>query len=240
MFDAARASARVLGVVAWVPLDDTHEAERLLDEWSQQPAFCGIRSLNHTRDDVSWLSSRSVAPTLRLLADRGIPLDVVAVGPARLRAVIELGERHPDLRMVIDHLGHPPIRAADDGTWSTLMAAASANPHIYAKVSGLYPTHGRMDRWDVDDIAPFVHLALELFDAERLMYGGDWPIAELGGGYGRVWGALSTLFAQLDVGARARVCGGTAREFYRLRAAEPTRPDLTMHGSGLPAKEKTR
>jgi L-fuconolactonase len=238
MFDAAGASDRVLGVVAWIPLDDAMEAERLLGVWSKQAAFCGIRSLIHTRDNAGWLSSPSVAPTLRLLADRGIPLDVVAVAPAHLRAAIEVGERHPDLRLVIDHLGHPPIMAADDGTWSALMADAAANPRVHAKVSGLYPVAGPMERWGVEDLAPFVDRGLALFGAERLMYGGDWPIVELAGGYGRVWAALSTLFEKLDLRSRARVCAGTAREFYRLPAVATDRNRMT-DDAGSPAEGKT-
>jgi L-fuconolactonase len=238
MFDAARASDRVLGVVAWIPLDDPVEAERLLGAWSEQASFCGIRSLMHTRDDAGWLASPSVAPTLRLLADRGLPLDVVAVDPRHLRATIEVGERHPDLRLVVDHLGHPPVRAADDGTWSALITEAAANPRVHAKISGLYPVAGPMDRWSVEDLVPFVDRGLELFGAERLMYGGDWPIAELAGGYRRVWGALATLLEKLDLRSRARVCAGTAREFYRLPAPATSR-DLLMHEAGSPAEGKT-
>jgi L-fuconolactonase len=219
MFDAARGSDRVLGVVAWVPLDDPRGAERLLELWAQQPKFCGIRSLMHTRDDAAWLASGAVEPTLRMLADRHVPLDVVAVDPGHLRAAIAVGLRHPTLRMVVDHLGHAPVRGTDDGTWSSLLAEVAANPLVHSKVSGLYPVDGPMDRWDVEDIAPFVDRGVELFGAERLMYGGDWPIAELGGGYRRVWGGLSTLFARLDPRSRARICAGTAREFYRLPAA---------------------
>ena len=222
MFHAARASDRVLGVVAWVPLDDAIEAERLLETWSKQEAFCGIRSLTHTRDDDGWLASPRIAPSLRLLADRGIPLDVVTLRPAHLRAMIEVGERHPDLRIVVDHLGHPPVRAADGGTWSALMAEAAANPRVHAKISGLYPIDGPIDRWGVEDIAPFVDRALEQFGAGRLMYGGDWPIAELAGGYSRVWFALSTLFEKLDPSSRAQVCSGTARDFYRLSVPAAT------------------
>lgn len=237
MFDAARVSARVLGVVAWTPLDDVVEAERLLGIWSAEPAFCGIRSLIHTRDDAAWLASRAVAPSLRLLADRGIPLDVVAVEPGHLRAMIAVGEREPDLRLVIDHLGHPPVRAADDGSWSALLAEAAANPNVYAKISGLYPVAGPMDRWSVEDLVPYVDRGLELFGADRLMYGGDWPIAELAGGYSRVWGALSALFATLDQSARAQVCAGTAREFYRLPVVAAA--DRLIHDAGWPAEGKT-
>jgi len=235
MFEAARTDARVRGVVAWVPLDDPAEADRLLERWSAEPAFCGIRTLIHTRDDRTWLASAAVTPALRLLAERGVPLDVIAVNADHLRSAIAIGERHPGLRMVIDHLGHPPIGAADDGTWATLMAEAAASPAICAKISGLYMTTGPMDAWTTSDLAPYVDRAVELFGADRLMYGGDWPICELGGGYGRVWRGLSSLIAAYGTDRAARMLSGTAADFYRLggAAARATTP------TGVPAEGDT-
>ena len=52
------------------------------------------------------------------------------------------------------------------------------------------------------------------------MYGGDWPIAVLAGGYTRVWNGLRPLFDELATEDRERVLGRTAAEFYRL---DPTR-----------------
>ncbi len=235
MFDAARANARVRGVVAWVPLDDAVEAGRMLDRWSAEPAFCGIRTLIHTRDDATWLASAAVDPALRLLVERGIPLDVIAVNADHLRSAIAIGERHPGLRMVIDHLGHPPIGAADDGRWSALMAEAAANPATCAKISGLYMTAGPMDAWTTGDLTPYIDRAVELFGADRLMYGGDWPISELAGGYDRVWRRLSGLIAAYGTDRAARILSGTAADFYRLGGAAAH----AMTPTGVPAEGDT-
>lgn len=218
MFDAARATSRVRGVVAWVPLGDVRVAERLLDRWSRERVFCGIRTLIHTLDDPDWLASPEAADGLALLAERGIPFDVVAVNPRHLRASIAVGERLPGLHMVLDHLAHPPVRAADDGVWAELIAEAAANPNTHAKVSGLYATAGAMDAWSAGDVAPFFDRAIDLFGAHRLMFGGDWPICDLGGGYAKVRAELGALIDRCAPEDRARIWAGTATEFYRLDA----------------------
>ena len=58
---------------------------------------------------------------------------------------------------------------------------------------------------------------MELFGAGRLMYGGDWLVCVLAGGYERVWLGITHLLDELlDEPARAEVLGGTAARFYRL------------------------
>ena len=67
---------------------------------------------------------------------------------------------------------------------------------------------------------PFVEDALEIFGPDRLLYGGDWPIAVLAGGYARTWHAMSDILAQLTADERAAILGGTAQRVYAL----PARP----------------
>jgi L-fuconolactonase len=64
-----------------------------------------------------------------------------------------------------------------------------------------------------------VEFAFGLFGPDRLMFGSDWPVAELSGGYAKVRAELSRLFDSLPPDARAAVLGGTAARFYALGAA---------------------
>lgn len=57
---------------------------------------------------------------------------------------------------------------------------------------------------------------MEVFGPDRLMFGSDWPICEVAGGYERVTSALLSLVAELDLPARAAVLGGAAVQFYGL------------------------
>src|SRR6185503_10107803 len=42
------------------------------------------------------------------------------------------------------------------------------------------------ETWIADDLRPYVEHALACFGPERLMFGGDWPVALLAGDYGKV------------------------------------------------------
>jgi L-fuconolactonase len=142
---------------------------------------------------------------------------VIAVLPRHLAHVPVLSERYPALRMVLDHLAHPPLDGTDTGEWRTLIAAAASNPLVCAKVSGLYPPR---PHWTADDLAEVAEFATGLFGPERLMFGSDWPVAELSGGYAKVRTELARLFAQLSPASRDAVLGGTAARFYALGQPE--------------------
>ena len=123
-------------------------------------------------------------------------------------------KRIPDLRIVIDHLGKPPVATKKFEPWSSLLARAARVPNVYAKVSGL--DVGDANTWTAADIAPYLDRALELFGSKRLMFGSDWPVANLRGGYSKVWRETNLALARLSRYERDRILGGTAIAFYNL------------------------
>ena len=218
-----RASAadhpEVVGIVGFAPLDDADGTAATLDAWAGDSLMVGVRNLIHNKPDPDWLLRPEVAASLEILEQRGVPLDVVAVLPRHLELIPILSARHPALRMVIDHLGKPPIGLASREPWTSLIAAAAENRHVHAKISGLYSATADMGAWTTAAIRPFFDRALESFGPDRLMYGGDWPIAVLAGGYTRVWEGLQPLFEGLEPEEREQVLGRTAQQFYRIDRA---------------------
>lgn len=216
MLATAGSNAEVVGVVGYVPLDDPTRAADRLAELQRSPVFAGVRNLIHDKTDPDWILRPDVGETLAMLAGAGIPLDYVTSGWEALRHIPVISERHPELRIVIDHLGKPPIKSASPDGWRTAILDASHNPRVFAKISGLYPSVGPMDSWSVDDLVPYVSDAVEIFGAHRLMYGGDWPISQLAGGYQRVWAAIAELARGMSIAESAQLFGGTAERFYEL------------------------
>lgn len=215
MLAAADRWPRVVGVVGWVPLDRPAEAAAQLDRRCDDDRFVGVRHLIHEEADPDWILRDEADPGLRLLAQRGLAFDVVAVLPRHLEHVATLATRHPDLRLVIDHLAKPPIADRGWEPWATLLTRAAEHDNVFAKVSGLNTAAG--PAWTAADLQPYVDLALDVFGPERLMYGGDWPVTLLNGDYATVWDATNELLAGLSPDERARVLGGTATDVYRLR-----------------------
>ena len=99
------------------------------------------------------------------------------------------------------------------------MKAAAESPNVYAKVSGLN-TAAEWETWTAADLVEPIGYALEVFGAERLMFGSDWPVAILAGDYMKVWVETNRALDELRISdaQRAAILGGTAAEFYRMTA----------------------
>ncbi|MEU4052482.1 amidohydrolase family protein [Streptomyces olivaceus] len=218
MLATAATNPEAAGVVVWLPLDDPDRAAARLAVLRRDPHVVGVRALIHERSDPDWILRPDVGEGLALLAGAGLTFDYVTSSPAALRHVPELAARHPDLRLVVDHLGKPPVGGTpeDRAEWRRLLTAAARRPGVHAKLSGLYATTGALDTWTTDQVRPFVEDALEVLGPERVMYGGDWPISVLAGGYARTWEAVGALLAPLAPAERTAVLGGTAARFYRI------------------------
>ena len=68
-----------------------------------------MRHLIHNEADPKWLLQAEVIEGLKLLAAAGLTFDVVATLPEHMECIPVVGEKVPNLKMVIDHLGQPPI-----------------------------------------------------------------------------------------------------------------------------------
>ncbi len=226
MRDVAAAHAEVVAVVGYLPLDRPADVAKQIESFRRDPLMVGVRNLIHNIPDPEWLLRPDVDESLGLLESAGLTFDLVSVLPAHLALVPTLAERHPDLRIVIDHLSTPPIGLDDREPWWTLIGQAAQPPHVYAKVSGLYSATPDSGAWTPQLIRPYFHRALEVFGPSRLMFGGDWPISILSGGYDRVWEGLSSLFAELDEPDRDRILSGTAIAFYGI---DPVRLSALRH-----------
>jgi L-fuconolactonase len=214
MREAMASHPWVLGVVGWVDLLRGSAVEEEALELAATGDVVGIRHLIHDEPDPDWLVQPAVIDGLRAVAAAGLSYDVVSVQLRHLEHVPAVADAVPDLRLVIDHLSKPPLGTPDMAAWTERIRAAAARPNVYAKVSGLDTAAGSPD-WTPDDLRPAVDVALEAFGASRLMYGGDWPVSKLGGGYARQAQAFERLAGELTITEQAAIRAGTALAVYR-------------------------
>ena len=208
----------VLGVVGWVPLEDPREAEHALAALRANPAIVGIRNLIHDRPDPDWVLRSNFDAGVGLLEDSGLPFDFVTSTPDAITRLLYVADRHPRLRLVLDHLGKPPLTgtAAEMERWAQLMHEAASRPNVYAKVSGLYGSAGSEAEWTTQQLADASAVAFETFGAGRVMYGGDWPMSTMAGGYDRVFDALKAHANGLAPEDQERFFWKNASQFYGL------------------------
>ncbi len=216
MLQAAEENDWVGAVVGWVPLNIPEVADIKIKEFSQNPYFKGVRHLIHEEKDPDWVIRDNVIEGLKILASYNMTFDVVAVFPNHLKHIPYLAEKIPNLNMVIDHLAKPPIKEKKMGEWAEQLAKAAEYPNVYAKVSGLN-TAADWDTWSADDIKPYIDYTMEKFGAHRIMFGSDWPVANLAGDYAKVWAETNKAIAAYSTSEVDAILGGTAASFYQIK-----------------------
>ncbi|GGE98882.1 amidohydrolase family protein [Mycetocola zhadangensis] len=215
MLDVADLNDWVFGVVGWISLESTDAASADLDRWSRNPKFSGIRHLvnDDPRDD--FLDLPEVRASLALVAERGLTFDVHDAWPRHLDRASRLASALPQLTVVLDHLAKPPREQEGFVPWKRGVKRFAERENTVGKLSSLSRTSTPPT---ADALREVFDFALESFGADRLMYGGDWPMTVLAGGYEPTWTAISTLISELSPTEQHAILGGTAHRVYAVRA----------------------
>ncbi|MFF2426396.1 amidohydrolase family protein [Streptomyces mirabilis] len=207
-------------VVGWADLTSPGIGD-LLDGLLAGPGGTHLRSLRHLvqgETDPGWLQRPDVERGLAAVQDRGLCYDVL-VRSHQLDQAIRLAERFPDLPQVLDHAGKPPIADGELADWEHQLCRLAAHPQVVCKVSGLI-TEADHERWTVDDIRPVWDVLLSAFGPDRLMFGSDWPVANLAGGWNRWAATVDELLDGCSADETSAILAGTATTFYRLTRTE--------------------
>jgi L-fuconolactonase len=212
ILELAAASERFAGVVGWVDLTSA-EATVQIDDLARNPKLRGFRPMIQSIPADDWMLRPDIATAMRHMSKRRLSLDALTM-PRHLPHLKILLERHPELPVVIDHGSKPEIRSDQFQPWAEDMRDIARDSGAFCKLSGLI-TEARPD-WSVDTLRRYVDHIIASFGPDRVMWGSDWPVVNLAGGYDSWAEATDTLLSGLNITERDAILGGTATRFYRL------------------------
>jgi L-fuconolactonase len=205
----------VVGVVGWLPLTDPAACARELEGMKQRGKLVGIRPLIAYEPDPDWLLQPSVHESLGLLAKAGLVFEAIPVNYRQFEAVLTVTRATPELKVVLNHLGNPPVPENGWEPWASYSARAAELPNMAIKLSAGLALVVKW-KWSTKEIRRYANHVLDLFGPDRVMAGSNWPVVELGGTYAEVWQGLTELIAHLTPTERAAVLGGSAQRIYGL------------------------
>jgi L-fuconolactonase len=183
------------------------------EQIGMEPLLKGLRPMLQDIPETEWILRPELQPALRNIVSAGLRFDAL-IQPRHLRTLLPLCERHPELPVVIDHAAKPDIAHRLFEPWATEIALVAKETSALCKLSGLVTEAGA--DWEIGDLRPYFHHLLDSFGPTRLMWGSDWPVVNLAGGYQKWQSATISLLEDLDISARAAILGGTAARFYGL------------------------
>lgn len=210
----AAESTTLIGVVGWVDVDEPMTVSDTLDRLRQGSGgdrLVGTRVLAEYHPDPQWLATAPVVAAAHELGRRGLSLDLLTAHNM-IGAAETLARMAPETRLVLDHLAKPTMRAEDFDAWARGIRNLAVHDNVACKVSG-YMVFDDAPMTS-DRLRPYVDVLLETFGPARLMFGSDWPVSLLNGGYAASVSLLDTLLASLSEHEAAQVWNGTVQRWY--------------------------
>lgn len=158
-------------------------------------------------DNLHWQEN------LAELGRLGLSFDLQMI-PQQAAGLAEVFARVPATQIAVCHCGSPWDQTEQGmASWRGGMRLLASLPNVSCKISGL----GMFDHaWTVDSIRPIVEACIDIFGAQRTMFGSNFPVDKLHASYARVWSAFEEITAALSDAEQAYLFGNTAREFYRI------------------------
>jgi len=213
LLELAAAHSFIKGVVGWVDLRADNVAERL-GHYQQFAKLKGFRHVLQGEADRALMLKPAFQRGIETLAAFGFTYDLLIL-PDQLGYAAELAQAFPNQPFVVDHLAKPPIKAQEIDDWMRGIRRLAAHENVCCKVSGLV-TEADWQHWQPQDFRPYLDVVFAAFGPERVLYGSDWPVCNVAGGYDRALGLLEDYLAPFTPTEQAQFWGDNAARFYSL------------------------
>jgi L-fuconolactonase len=215
VLDLARREPIILGTCGHLEIGSAGFGDSL-ERFHKKGRFLGIRIGSTWGSDLRTdLRNPYTISNLKLLAQAGLEADVLG-GPGILEDVVQISDKVPDLRIVIEHM---PFNAPDSdlerAKTSRVLSEMKDRPQVFCKVSNVLR---RVDgRLQTDDAyyRPGLEELWEVFGAERLIYGSNWPVSDNVGPYDLVFQVVRNYFGTKGMDASQKFFSSNSKIAYR-------------------------
>ena len=212
--DLAQSDSRVLGAVACLPLERGKSIEPEMARIAKLKTMRGVRRLIQNQPDPEFTLRPDFLDALKLLPKYNLLFDI-CIFHHQLPKALEMARRCPDVAFVLDHIAKPGIKAGLMDPWRAEMREMAALPNVTCKLSGL-TTEADHKSWTREQLRPYIDHVIECFGWDRIIYGGDWPVSELAGAYGKWLEALDWATRESSPAERRKLFRDNAVKAYRL------------------------
>ena len=191
------------------------DVEAQIEAWAGRPGVVGVRLMltDGFGESAASLGHSGLHRILASAAERGLPVNVLCWH--KLKLLGELAARHPNTRIVIDHLGlpqpfHPPPPAEPFAELEDVLALAALD-NVAIKVSGACTLSH--EPFPFDDLWAPLARVFDAYGFERCMWGTDWTRAVELVNYEQAVEAFRVTDALSD-SERSALMGGTLANIY--------------------------
>lgn len=199
----------VMGLLDTAP---ENAAERVR-HWRDQPGMLGIRFLFNTKDRIAPLFEGRF-DDVWLVAEEA-ELVVALLIPGALANAGQIAERHPRLKVIVDHLG-VPRGATGPAAFEHLpeLLALARHPNVFVKAVGVGDY--ALDPYPFHSLGETLRRIVDAFGPERVIWGSD--LSRLHHSYRQCVTHFSENLPWLSREDRERIMGGNITRLLHWQA----------------------
>ena len=150
------------------------DREKIVARWRERPGMLGFRFTFNQPQEKTWWTDGSLDWFWKASEKAGLPIGLLASG-GNINVLGKIAERHPRLKLHIDHIGRGGGRAdlKDDAAYANLgeMLALARLPNVAVKLSGAPSTSTQP--YPYKNIHKYLQQIIEAFGPARCFWGTD-------------------------------------------------------------------
>jgi len=171
-FAAVRNYPGRFAIMGAVPLNRPESRTRIAS-WRQQPGMLGLRYGFLNDPARQWLHNGGLEWLWAAAEDAGVP--IAALATDSLTQLGRIAERHPGLRLTIDHLGGrggtSTLKDVAAMTHMLELLALAKFPNVAVKATGV--PHYSSEAYPFPTLHPFLRQVYDAFGPNRMFWGTD-------------------------------------------------------------------
>lgn len=209
----AKQSPYIKGIVGWVDLQSP-QVDNRLEYYSSLNEIKGFRHVLQGENNRALMLTSVFMNGISKLKRYNFTYDLL-IYTDQLIYMPDFISAFPEQKFVIDHLAKPSIKTKEIDDWAKHIKAVAHFDNVWCKVSGMI-TEADWKNWQTDDFKPYLDIVYEAFGDQRLMFGSDWPVCNVAGGYSKMFDMVSSYITTLSQQEQSNFWGNNAASFYNL------------------------
>ena len=173
----------------------------------------GYRRILHVMPDETSLTSTFIN-NVKKIGKAEKPFDMCYL-PTQLSIAYDFAKNCDETNLVLNHCGVPSIAAGEIDQWGKDIKRLSELPNVTCKLSGLmaYCAPGTSSQ---ETIQPYVDIVLDCFGANRMVWGSDWPVVNLGKGLQEWIQVTRNILSNLSENEAIAIGNANAQKIYKV------------------------